>query len=208
MTAMRNVLLFIACCVMHFRVFGQAEVPTSPLPDNTVPCGELCFYGVDFSNAQVYGATESDLQFLAAFRGINSLLVSDPGKYNLRRLVNRDVAVYPVPADNLNDNMDFSRFRTYNPQPQKRDLTEVTASYELPHRSGTGMVFVAWLLNKAKAEAVYTVVVFDVESREILFESDVVSRAGGFGLRNYWANTVYDIIRSDALAKKISRSLK
>ena len=63
-------------------------------------------------------------------------------------------------------------------------------AYKLPHQSGRGIVLIAWVLNK-------------IQTRKILFNSEVVGDAGGAGLRNYWANSVYSIIKDKKLKKVV-----
>lgn len=55
---------------------------------------------------------------------------------------------------------------------------------------------IATLLDKSTNKATYKVVLFDVETRKILKEKEFTSKAGGFGLRNFWARTIYTLTKS------------
>ena len=75
----------------------------------------------------------------------------------------------------------------------------VVSTYTLPQSEGLGVVLVAKLLNKPQAVATYDVVIFDIATRKVLSKKEVTGEARGFGLRNYWANTVYRVLRSTRL---------
>lgn len=55
---------------------------------------------------------------------------------------------------------------------------------------------VALLLDKRAAQAVYEMVFFDIATREVRYTERVEGHAGGFGLRNYWANTVAEVLKT------------
>jgi len=40
-------------------------------------------------------------------------------------------------------------------------------------------------------------IAFDIATRKILSKREVSGKAGGFGLRNYWAGSVYNIIKKE-----------
>jgi hypothetical protein len=81
------------------------------------------------------------------------------------------------------------------------NTAEIVRNYELPQTEGTGIVMIANFLDKPNARATYDIVVFDIATRKILQEKEVIGEAGGFGLRNYWARTVYNIIEKTKLYK-------
>ena len=54
---------------------------------------------------------------------------------------------------------------------------------------------IAKLLNKASSSGTYYLVYFDVATRLLLYQMEAVTEAGGFGLRNYWANTIHQICK-------------
>ena len=46
-----------------------------------------------------------------------------------------------------------------------------------------------------------TLLFFDIATRDILQKREVKGYAEGFGLRNYWARTVYNIIKRTKIYK-------
>ena len=70
------------------------------------------------------------------------------------------------------------------------------------------MIFIATNLDKRMGKGTYVVVCFDIATRDILFRQEITTSAGGFGLRNYWANTVEDIIEDKALRNELRKLMK
>ena len=154
---------------------------------------KLTFFGVDFSMAKVYGADETAEQFKDAFYGINTLFQREPKKYDTAKAFDAVVTT------------DLETSRNLIEQIKKADLFASDDSYELTdeeiaehirqfntgNATGYGAVFIAGLLNKGKTQATYNVVVFDIASKDIILNRQFTERARGFGLRNYWAYSVY-----------------
>ncbi|MFI3333108.1 MAG: hypothetical protein SNI51_08740 [Rikenellaceae bacterium] len=72
---------------------------------------------------------------------------------------------------------------------EKISIESVVASY--PEIKGTALLLIARELNKAKAIGQYDIVVFNGQTKEILKIDSFVGDAGGFGLRNFWAGSIY-----------------
>lgn len=151
-------------------------------------------YGVDFTHAKAFAVDESVEEFAKAFAGINMLLLSEPDKYDFSLLMNRRVHTVIEPIYNLVSSCDYDGLISLNSTCDELDCAEIVKNYELPQTEGTGVVLIAKQLNKPQGKAYYYLVVFDVATREIISEQNVEGNAGGFGLRNYWARTVYNVI--------------
>ena len=57
-------------------------------------------------------------------------------------------------------------------------------------------MLVALLLDKPSAKALYEMVIFDIATREVRCIERVEGHAGGFGLRNFWANTIREVLKT------------
>lgn len=60
---------------------------------------------------------------------------------------------------------------------------------------GYGAILIAGLLNKSKNRATYTVVIFNIDTKEIVSQQQITSKARGFGLRNFWAGSVHATLK-------------
>ncbi len=158
------------------------------------------FYGVDFSLAQTYGCRERASDFAVAFAGINSLFVEQPEKYDVDRDLHRSFNVVDVSVGERSFGEKWGEEILRNPHAIScltrdyscRDqIDEVVKNYSLRETEGEGVIFFGNLLDKTRAEGSFFVVVFDIATRKVR-ECDLVwGKAGGFGLRNYWANALH-----------------
>ena len=137
------------------------------------------FYGIDFSEVRVAGASEN-----------NDLFV---GAQSVKCPVETDITMITEKTRN----MDKSKMR-------EREISDVKAedlvsAYSLPHKEGTGMILIARMLDKKAAKGTFDIVFFDIATRNILYTKRVTKKAGGAGLRNYWAHPVYEMIQDKKL---------
>ncbi len=152
-------------------------------------------YGVDYSVAKVYGAEESASDFKDAFIGINKLLVDEAKKYDFSKVVGTRVFVKVDPMIRKLSNIRFSNLISGNPYYDNINYSSIINRYKLAETKGVGVVMIAKILNKKDNEGVYQLILFDIASRKILAQKEVKGKPKGFGLRNFWAGSVYDAIK-------------
>lgn len=157
------------------------------------------FYGIDFSHVKVYGAHEKPEDFAKAMGGINGLFIYESGKYNVSRLFKQKYVINVEHMIAYNKNADFTDIMANSPSIPLIDMSAIIDAYELPNQTGTGAVFVARMLDKDGGRGVFDIVVFDIESRKILRTATVEGEPGGYGLRNYWANSIAEILDNTRL---------
>ena len=85
---------------------------------------------------------------------------------------------------------------SYNtPNYSKKDIETFVSLYDTKEKSGIGILFLAESLNKSMKEAYYHFVAIDMKTKEILFHERLRGKPKGFGLRNYWAGSIYSVIK-------------
>lgn len=157
------------------------------------------FFGVDYSHVKVFGAEESPTQFQIAFQRINELFLAEADKYDMSKLIKKKV--YAISTEEVNsqiEKMDLSNLMTGEKRPSMdQDQIQATLN-ELPiaPEEGVGVIFIAQTLNKPEGMGYYYLVFFDMQNKDIIYSIPKAGKAGGFGLRNFWANTIYQIIKS------------
>ena len=159
----------------------------------------ITFYGVDYSLVRVYGASESPTQFRTAFAAINDLCITEPKKYDISKFTGKKLNEISLDAvSEVNHKINLHDLVTTTPD-YTLDATQITqAVRRLPIKKGaegTGAVVVAQLLNKADNRGTYELVYFDVATREIIDGITLSGKAGGFGLRNFWAGSLYKALK-------------
>lgn len=154
---------------------------------------ELTFFGVDFSMAKVYGADETAEQFKEAFTGINNLFQREPKKYDTAKAFDAKVTTDLTPSLDLVEQINKADLRAQNDGYELSDeeIAEHIRQFNTGDAKGYGAVFIAGLLNKGQGRGTYNVVVFDIATKDIIVNKQFTEKARGFGLRNYWAYSVY-----------------
>lgn len=194
-------MMFMMLLWPFFSVVGIAQENQKP--------ADVDFYGIDFSKVTVSGVKESVGQFVSAFKGMNLLFVSESEKYDLSRFLGFNV---------LETNISISEQQVESWQQQpfwntaKQDLTAedfagILGAY--PETETPGLLIVAQWLDKKGGIGYFKVVAFDGQTKQILWSRDMQGEAGGAGLRNYWAGSVYDGLENlQKQLKKESRRRK
>ena len=180
---MKIIKLTVLAFLLPFMCFSQGEERLS-----------VDFLGVDFSSVDIVGAVESEEQFHNAFKGINTLLHTEPKKYNVSKFlsldvkyINTDRAVERIPLHDADNYITDERSSIV--------IENIITSY--PSKVGNQLLIIAEELNKAKGDATYIAVVFNGETKEIILTKGLVGKAGGFGLRNYWAGSLYSSLKKN-----------
>jgi hypothetical protein len=159
---------------------------------------QVNYYGVDFSRAKAFGASESGWEFKNAFIKINLLVINEWSKYDPGRLLGCEIVLRDIaPTAHANDEIDPEEVITTSSRfgINDEDIDEMVRGYELDESAGTGLVIVGVVCDKTLPAAGFVVVYFDIATREVLSTRSISGSARGFGLRNYWAGALYNALR-------------
>jgi hypothetical protein len=162
----------------------------------------VTFFGVDFSKCKgvALGAT-AEVMRDNYFPAINTLLMVEQNKYNISKfLLKSDVTNTLYDVNKWNATLDVAGFTVYSikeVKPLSEDiLAEMVQRYDLKDKTGTGLVFIAESLDKLGNVGTYHLVYFSMPDGKVILSEKVAGRPQGFGLRNYWAYSIYDILKS------------
>ena len=175
---MKKLILFLFLSTSLF-CFGQGK---SALKD----IQSIKFYGVDYS------------QFKDAFRRINELFITEAKKYNVGKQLKKEVTEISLDAVNqVNENIDLAELMTAKREYtlSKEQIKAAINALPIQKTPGVGMVFIAQFLDKSNNRGTYEVVFFNTETKEIIEEWITDGKARGFGLRNYWAGSIYSALK-------------
>lgn len=185
---------YLAC----FFVFLFCAVTISAQENNTDILKEtkIDFCGVDFSMAKVVGADEGIDKFPSVFLGINQLFVDEAKKYNLEYFLNKTSVNIDLSAvRKSNEAIDCSLlFKDSGIELTKQQIEQKIQSYNLEAKNSLGFVIIVQNLNKAKLQGEYYFVFFDTKTRKIASSMLLSAAPKGFGLRNYWAGSIYSAL--------------
>lgn len=187
---MKKTILFLFV-LASVSCFGQNE---EKLKDIT----EITFYGTDFSKAKVYGAKETAGEFVVAFEQINNLFITEPKKYNIAKAFKKEVNAVDISGVKARiakiDKKELFTTASHNELSDK-DIQDIVRSLSIKEGKGTGLIFISEFLDKPANRGYYYIVFFDTKSREIIDSWKTSGKAQGFGLRNYWAGSIYRMMK-------------
>ncbi len=191
---MKKIILFISLfsiCFMNVQSIKANE--------------PITFFGVDYSLVKVFGAEEPPREFINAFNAINSLFIIESRKYNPEKAFKTNDITFSLGMTyDLIEKIDMKDLKidSNNYGLTKEKIEERVRTYDTGDESGTGAIMIAELLDRGKPEGLYHAVVFDIETKEIISDKIVSGKAGGFGLRNFWARSVLESFNKMAKSKK------
>lgn len=195
---MKKILLFVFLTVSMFS-YGQERAALQGI-------SEVTLYGVDFSHVLIRGADETGEAFVEAFDRINNLFLTEPKKY-VKPFVQKTKievkAVNVIPVGKLNSQMNRQSMFTqdYVESFTDEEVALAVKGLELEKGKGVGVVLLALELNKQQRRAFYELVFFDINTRKVLTRGTIQGAAKGFGLRNYWANSINSALKKIKLTK-------
>jgi hypothetical protein len=76
------------------------------------------------------------------------------------------------------------------------DVQSMIKKYNFKGKTGIGFLLIAEGMSKGREEASYWVTFVDMKSKTVLLTKRILGKAGGIGFRNYWVNTVKNVMKS------------
>jgi hypothetical protein len=160
----------------------------------------VTYLGIDFTQARLIndaGASAADLKE-KHFPGINQVVVNEPKKYDLakafRKPITNDISV----TEKVNSTIDADKIKSSSSSDESRldaaAIQNVVNQYDLGGKKGVGLVFIMEGLNKPGAKGSMYVTFIDMATRKVIFTERMTGKAGGFGYKNYWAKSVFEVL--------------
>lgn len=163
---------------------------------------ELVWCGIDYTLVKFIGSQEqfNDIPKIQSyyFRAWNDLIQAESNKYDLNKAFSVATVTY-----NMEKTIIRSEGRDMTGIVQFEDYTideEQVKSVALqnidPNMDKLGAMFVMETLNKIQGVSTMWLAVFNVASGEILYMRRYSGAVGGFGFRNYYARSHYNVIKN------------
>ena len=161
----------------------------------------VTWLGVDFTDVKVMGHTDTEVEDLVErhFAGINDVILNEPKKYDLPKAfhkasVSSDLSFVKAKNKTINDtkiastnDADMTRFT-------KASIEKMVKGYDFGSKKGIGVIFFMEGMSKAKEKAAMWVTIIDMSSKKVLYTERMEEKVGGFGLKNYYAKSVYEAL--------------
>ena len=159
----------------------------------------ITWYGIDFTRAKFTLVTEDPTIIVNQYlKSINQLIQMEPEKYNLKKMFNKTEATIDLSqVDAKNATIDPATLIVNDVHKiSLDDVKAVVASYDTKGKTGLGLIFVAENLHKVKQSGSYWVCFFDQATKQIVDAERYEAKAAGMGFRNYWAGSIYNIMKT------------
>ncbi len=184
--------LLLAFTAIHAQPFGDKRVADSET---------IVWYGLDFSAVKLIGSEGfSDPYDIKNrfFRAWNRLIIDEADKYNIKKTFRKNVLEYETTVvEERNKLPNENELVTENDYSIKEeDVKKIVKQYKSEKfKEGIGLVYIIESFNKRASSGHMWVTFFDIASGEVLLTRRYSGDARGFGLRNYWAGSVYEVFK-------------
>ena len=172
---------------------------------------EITWYGLDFSKSIFIGsfAAFGDAGLKTGqqlkdqyFKGWNDLIIRENEKYNFKTAYNKttvpyDLSIVSERNESVNADKLFSEKSSDKNLLTKEDIASMVKDYKTL-KKGLGLVYIVDNFDKPATEGVIWVTFFDSESKNILYTEKFVGTPKGFGIKNFWAGAILEVIKKSS----------
>ncbi len=195
---MKSSLKFLTVVLtLHFSttLFAQqAEDIFSP----TLP---VTWLGLDFTGAKFVGPPKEfgpAANYKTLMASWNKIMENEYKKFDIKRFFRKkEVTMQFSQVYKNNEALDFASLITEKDGSEalsKNKIQEIVSSYDFNGMSGLGLIFNVESFNKEKKISEIWITFINLSSQEVIFTEKRIGRPGGAGLRNYWANSVFNMM--------------
>jgi hypothetical protein len=151
----------------------------------------------DFSQFQEIGEVSPAKLKNTYFHSWNNLVLNERTKYDIGLALRKKNIQYDISeAIVKNAETSLEDLAAINaPFYNEAKIQEFVSGYSFKDKNGIGILFIAESLNKSSEEAYYHVVLINLSTKQILIQDRIKGEPSGIGLRNYWAATVYHVMK-------------
>jgi len=190
--------IFIIIILFANIQFGFSQKGMSKLFDGKT---KIVFLGLDFTHAKFIGKEGfKDSYKLKTYyiTNLNALLEEEYAKYNLplNALKAKHYTTNTSDLMVLNDDIDDIEDRIINGSYyiKEKDIQKYIRKYKLSENKGIGISFIVESFNHSLEKSVIWVTFINLNNGQFLYTERMEGKAKGFGFRNYWAGSIYDVI--------------
>lgn len=182
---------------LFFVVNSQAQTLKEFFTNST----PLTYLGVDFTQARVIGEAVTDANDIRDrfFSGINNVIIAEPKKYDLASAFHTEITSDLDAVKKRNAAINIDHIKSGNTADYSRlkaaDIDKLVKGYDFGGKKGIGLLFVMDGMSKSEESANIYVTLVDMGGKKVLLTEKMEGKAGGFGFRNYWVHTIYEVLK-------------
>lgn len=160
---------------------------------------KVTWLGLDFTGATLIGdrerwGAESDIRHL--IEAWNNLILREHEKYDIARAIDKAQVEINIDATREhNANLDvlamYSDYQKGHFLLKPDAIETIAAGYDYKGLQGIGLMFNIETFNKLSEEGTFWVTFIDMGTKRVMLTERVTAPPRGFGMRNYWAGSIY-----------------
>ncbi len=188
--------LFFLAIVLLINLHGISQNPCDFFKTK-----DITWYGIDFSKAKLVGPDFNNPTSIKEtfFQSWNTLILKESDKYNLKKFLKKSSIFYNVElVSKRNLSVDENKLITFNSTDatlKDTDVNDIVKEYNFDKNEGYGVLLIVENFNKIEETGNFYIVFIDLKTKSILLSKKISGKAGGIGLRNYWAGAIYNALK-------------
>lgn len=168
-------------------------------PSDFFKAREMVYAGLDFTCTKFRGRDfEKPYEIKSEyFKSWNDVVVDEPRKYDISRYFNKRDVIYDISNTTLRNSYRSTSSMFTRGRPLHISMSavqKVLYNVSLKRSKGIGLLFVVEYFDNDENEASMWVTIFDIASRKILIAERMTGEPSGTGVRNYWVNSVFNVM--------------
>ncbi len=165
----------------------------------------VTWIGLDFSEARFVPSidfAEVEGNTRAALLKWNNLMEQEPDKFNMGKALDITRCVTNTSfVKDLNEAVTAEKLLAREPYTlDKAKIPGMVNAYKTTG-DGVGVVLIVSTFDKTQGIADYYVTFFNMKTHDLLYTEMLTETPLGFGMRNYWAHSVYTLLKTIEHAK-------
>ena len=134
------------------------------------------------------------------FEEWNDMIFKEPDKYSLNNFFGKDQVdvefeetIKANKEIKIQSAIHIGRKDKPSPLRTQDELQAIIDKYNYEGLTGIGATFIITEMNKEKSETIGYIVFIDFDTKKIIYSHKLVGGARGFGFRNYWLRSFYEM---------------
>lgn len=188
--------IFLLVAVMLISV---SNLFSQDFPYETFKSSKVTYLGLDYTHARFVddlAFTSPDELVSKFFKTWNHMLIVEPDKYDFKKFTDKSTAIIDLNMmDERNSKVDVANVVQNDFfELKQNEIPQIVRGMDFGALDGIAVFFVVGTYNKNAAIASYFLVLFDIDQDEIIYTKKYVTKPSGFGFKNYWARTYYEVL--------------
>ncbi len=190
--------LFIIASILFTTLSMNAQTSKDIYSPGKYP---MYWLGIDFSTLKlvdIYDQSPEKIQEVY-LKSLNHLMVTERTKFSVENMFYRPTVEYTIEkTDSIIDLIEPKQLLSNKATTlSDEELEKVISAYNFSDKEqGIGVMLIAEYFNKTLQEASYVLVAINTVDNTIIFKERYLTKAVGFGFRNYWAGSIYEVFKS------------